>query len=235
MEKESKLLLPTILVLVLLALGGISSLSYATPPKSEPLQTRVNLQDLEQHNQYLVQFYSQTLLNVTKTEVSFPYAFPDKVYVLWLGYTPTDPDMRTEILVSHPLLLNLTWEAVTDDNLVFLYQRNPQYSSTESFMNGDISPGKVMIDPLLKKRFPQFESSLSTDVTSDLDSVDYILTTYNHSDYENGVYYFKKILNASDAYLTDNKAIEWYLRAPELVETPGYYLVGNFSINYIQY
>lgn len=224
-----------VLLGILVILGSGASLLNAAPETTQVTKNeRVSYEDLTEYNQYMVQFYTQTLLERDRTEVSFPYALPDKEFTLWLGYTPTDQDVRSDILVSHPQLNNLAWDVVEGEG-VFLHQRESVYESIEDFLADPPNPDKMVIDSFLKSDYPQFESVAISDFEINSDQVDFIFTSFNHSRLMDGIYYFERTIDASDALLTTDNAIEWYIRVPELIEDQGFYLVGNINVNYRQY
>jgi len=233
--KTSGYVINAILTVVLLGVGLVASLAYATPQNNKLIVARQTLQDLTQYNQYFVQFYSERILDLNKTEVSFPFALPDKNLTIWLGFTPENEDIRSDILVTHPALIYLDWTVLEGPNGVFLHQREPTFASFEEFVSTQTDPEQVLIDSFLKDNYPQFSESSEVDFAKDVSNSNYILTTYNHSPYDEGVYYFTRVVDASSAKVVNNKSIEWYLRTPEMVDESSYYLAGSFNINYIQY
>lgn len=222
-----------------LSLFGISAIAVFTqsmPPSFQQSQSiRQTYDDLIPINAVYNYFASQVFLKRDKTVISFPFALTDEQQLLWLGYAPAEGVAQSEILVAHPQFNNLTWESLEIQPGVFLYQRNPTYSNSEEFLSNPPEIDSIRVDKLIKPDFPQFEQAGITDLPFELSGVDYLLTTYRHHEYEDGVFYAEIMVDATDAKIEQNNSIQWFIRAPGLdgVEEEGY-LIGSIGVNYVQ-
>lgn len=221
-----------------LGLFGVSAIAVFTqsmPPKFQTgLQTIQTYDDLSENQSSLNLFFSQLFLNRDKTEISFPFALQDEEQILWVGFNPVDEEKRWETLVSHPQFNNLNWESIQLEEGIYLYQREQTYTNAQDFNENPPDISNIRIDAKLKRFFPNYRTAEITDFPFELNSVDYLITTYKHQDYEDGVYYFKTIIDATNAIIGDDNRIQWYIRAPGLDESKPGYLVGNINVNYIQ-
>lgn len=222
-----------ILALLFFFVGSFVSFTQAAPESiqvAEPVRQR--REELTEYLENFVIFNTKAFLDRDRTQVSFPFAFNGEPTHLWLGFEPEDVSQRTNILVSHPQLINLTWPVVENESLS-LFQREPTYASVEEFLAEPPALDEVRIDSFLKWKYPQFEDAQVTDFDIDMDKTNYILTTYRHWDSDQGVYYFDQIVDASTAKIIDDQ-IQWHVRAPSLSEGQSY-LSGHVQVNYIQY
>lgn len=230
--------LPFILILFLgtgvLSMAGFTQGAPTTNQDKQPQFQ--SLEELNQHDQQFVMFYSRVFMQRNKTRVSFPFAFPERVEIMWLGFDVRDDDDRFEVLVSHPQLIDLPW-VVVGESPVFLHQRNPEFSTAEEFLENlpDDFARRTVVDPDLKRRFPQTEGTRETTAEFDLDEVDFILTTFNHPVSREGVYYFSAVVDATRAEVGESDDINWYLTVPAAQDREVEYRLGNFDINYIQF
>ena len=188
---------------------------------------------MDEHISQIVQFSTKVIGSRNRTEVSIPFSFKTDPFPLVLAYKLEDETMK-EFLIFHPQLSFIDWESVVDGKIT-LYQKVRKYDSLADFIKNP--SGNIAAENNLKERYPQLDADLihfSNDNPIDLEKYDYILSTQNHLSQRNSIYYYKNIINTSDAALDENDQITWVVRAPDANEDHRFYLGSNIEIVYLQ-
>jgi hypothetical protein len=187
---------------------------------------------MDEHIAQTVQFSTQIIGSQNRTEVFIPFSFKTDPFPLVLGYQLEDQTIR-EFLIFHPQLSFLGWSAITDKGLT-LYQKVKKYESTSEFLENP--SGKIAAENNLLDKYPQLNADLihfSNDHPIDLEKYDYILSTQIHLNQGNSIYYYKNVIDTSDAALDEDDQITWVVRAPDANEDHRFYL-GNIEIVFLQ-
>lgn len=218
-----------------LGLVFIVSITQATPVKTVTNQAQVaSKEDMREYDQQYVMFYSQIFLNRNRTEVSFSYAFDQEIELLILGFEPTNERDRSEVVISHPQLTGLGWSNFSQED-VTLYQKSPSYTSLAEFLANPPAPETIATDHSLARRYSNLVATHRTDSILDLEQIDYILTTYQPSTFDKGIYNYRGVIDASKAKVSDADQIIWYITAPMAADKEVKYYLGSFNINYLQF
>lgn len=188
---------------------------------------------MDEHIAQTVQFSTDVIGSRDRTEVSIPFSFKDDPFPIVLAYELEDQTMK-EFLIFHPQLSFLNWDAIVDGEIT-LYQKVREYDSLVSLLENPT--GNIAAENSLKESFPQLNADLihfSNDVPIDLEKYDYILSTQTNISQVNSIYYYKNIIDTSDALLDENNQITWAVRAPDADEDHRFYLGNNIEIVYLQ-
>ena len=180
-----------------------------------------------------VSFYTKVIGNQAKTQVYIPFSFKTDSFPLVLGYKLEDQTMK-EFLIFHPQLSFIDWYAIKDNGLT-LYQKEIKYDSLSEFLKNP--SGNIATESNLKRKYPQLNAELvhfSNDSPIDFEKYDYILSTQVHLSQSNNTYYYKNIIDTSDALIDENNKITWVVRAPDADKDHRFYLGGNIEIVYLQ-
>jgi len=237
-KNNKKKITPNKLVLIVslavfVSLGLLAGVTMGEVKQVDPGQKSVREPGvLVDHNEFMVTFWAKLLLKRDRTQILIPFAFDGPTQILLLGFTPTKNEHRSDRLISHPFLMDLNWEKVSSGEL-FLYQREKKFGSIEEFLTNLPPVEKIAADGLLMDRYPEIVGSASTYSKEDLSQVDYILTTFNKPELVNGVWYWEGIIDATGARISEDKSVEWYIKAP-LAEENRNYKLGSIKIEYLQ-
>lgn len=180
-----------------------------------------------------VSFFTEVIGNQTKTQVFIPFSFKTDPFPLVLGYKLEDKTLK-EFLIFHPQLSFIDWYAIKGRELT-LYQKEKKYDSISEFLENP--SGSIATENNLKAKYPQLNADLihfSNDTPIDFEKYDYILSTQVHLSQSNTTYYYKNIIDTSDALLDEYNRINWVVRAPDADKEHRFYLGGNIEIVYLQ-
>ena len=231
-------LLPALTILVLFVVIGLLAATYQAGPgfSYKPGTALQSSQNFIAHNEELVFFFSKTILNRNKTQLTIPHGYSQPAPILLAGFTPINPKERIDILFSHPQLNNLDWSYISNNqsiNQLHLYQRQQTYKTFDEFINNPPTPNKLAIDQFLVSEYPLFKTSTITTQPLDIESLDFILTTYTHPTPVSDHLVSKSTIDVSSARINDNDEIEWYIKQIQSENRTTYYL-GNIDIEYLQ-
>ena len=189
--------------------------------------------EMEEQIGQTVSFFTEVIGDQTKTQVYIPFSFKTDSFPLVLGYKLEDQSLK-EFLIFHPQLSFINWNAIVDGDIT-LYQKEKKYDSISEFLKNP--SGNIAAENNLKKKYPQLNADLihfSNDTPIDFEKYDYILSTQVHLSQSNATYYYKNIIDTSDALLDEKNRINWVVRAPDADKEHRFYLGGNIEIVYLQ-
>ena len=200
--------------------------------KPDLFANNLKISDLTPYTTNFVMFYSKLLAGHTKALVQVPFAFDEnnQTPVLYVGYTPLDPDARRDVLISHPLMENLGWQKIVEGDFS-LYQREAKFKSIGDLLTNLPEKG-LAVDTYAEVVFDELEFQHHLNDMPNLEEIDYILTSYKAAELRNGVRYFKSEIDIEPASINEQNQIEWYVRAPNPdMENP--YLIGPINVEYL--
>jgi hypothetical protein len=225
-----------LIVVVVIAIWGIAtkynptaSPGSTTKDQSVTTPQTAKLQKIISPNAF---FYSKIYPKLDATFISIPFSFPSAPQPLWLSLETKPSIPLIGRLIYHPGLATLDWPKVVD-NSITLYQKTKRYSSVSEFLNNP-PPSGILIDPALSAT-PAY-SKLKADIIPesgelDLESHNYVLTTYTPPRRENNLDFYETTIDAALAQPNDKNELVWLIYAPTASESSPYYL-GNIHVDY---
>ncbi len=223
---------PILALALFFGLGVVATQTQALIKQThQDLPSAFSSQDFITHTQSVVLFYSKVLLHRTQAQITLPFIPPPDPAIIYVGFTPKDSLQRSEYLIYHPQLDQLTWDYLSQDSLR-LYQKTPSYDSISDFISNP-PPTRYATDLHLNRQYPQLTHAGATNEFLDLTQYDYILTSYQPSTPQSNYFIYQNTIDVSNAQLNDINEIEWYLRSFQ-VTTQNPYQVGKINIEFIQ-
>jgi hypothetical protein len=179
-------------------------------------------------------FFGESFINRSHTHVYMPIKFSNQIETAWFILTNVqDTNTLTHFLISQPKLMTLNWSKI-NTGPVYLYQRVPTFDSIDSLLKNPPAATKLLIDSQLygHKPYQNLKATVLNESTN-LDSFDYILTTFNQSRTEQNVIYYENVIDASTAAPNKNNRLGWQVFVEQASETNPYY-IGEPHIGYSQ-
>lgn len=175
-------------------------------------------------------FTSQIFLQRNKTAVVIPIKFERQTQTAWLILDSSESAKPSQWLITHPQLEKINWPSINDAD-IYLYQRRTVYKSLADFLKRPPQKDKLVMDevmPLLPK-FKNLQGITLTD-TTDLSSVDFVLTTYRPATVKDGVIQYANLIDASIGTV-GGSLLNWQVAVPTATIDNPYY-IGNIHIDY---
>lgn len=157
-----------------------------------------------------------------KTVIKVAYEPAASPSAVWLSFNVDEQGQPVRLLVDHPLFHNLNWPTVSD-GYYSLFQKQPLYQSVTAFIKNPPQQQVILMDPVIVDRRLVSEQANTLMIlknetkVEDLESVNYILTTYRLPIIQDGFSVYEIIVDASHAIIQEGK-IGWELSLPMVSE-----------------
>ncbi|MBU6389806.1 hypothetical protein KGQ71_04825 [Patescibacteria group bacterium] len=166
-----------------------------------------------------------------ETHIRFSYRQTGKPQIVYLQIKKAD-GTHSIALVTHPLLLSLSWPAVTSPS-IRLYQQSPTYTSLDQFSSHLPPATELAADPVAAAQYNlDSHQYTSLDTLTSLSGIKYILTTYSPPQMDGGWSLYDQEFNLQDAAVDRQNQIEGSLYFPNARANPQPFLLSTVHIDY---
>lgn len=189
-------------------------------------------------------FFTNVLAeDISQTYIQFDYTFDIPDQELWLTLQTHEGSDPVIILVSHPIINNVEWPKIQSPQYS-LFQKNSRYQTVENFLL-NIPPESIIVaDPSLiyqGQLFDKPEQTIALSAQSEIETIDYILTTYHASVQNESYQTFSAVVDASNGEIIEcreddldcHPRLMWKLDMPTVSSQNLLYL-DNIQIDYTQ-
>ncbi|MCC2631738.1 MAG: hypothetical protein K0S20_437 [Patescibacteria group bacterium] len=167
-----------------------------------------------------------------RTAISFAYQPKGDIVPTYLQAKYPN-GFRDLALVTHPLLKDIAWPLISEENLR-LYQRTATHTSIEDFLaNPPVSTEIAADKAALAKAGAAATKFAQLDSLSSLEGINYILTTYAPQPKDGSWELFKQTFNLEGAEVKEGKLELAVSRVQGAQQLPSF-LLGTIHVNYGQ-
>jgi hypothetical protein len=166
-----------------------------------------------------------------KVAISFPYRGDLANQAIYLQVR-TSENYQTVAVVSHPLLVSLTWPSISDTDDFRIFQKNGQFETIDEALHNLPSKAEVVADTVAATHFnlhPDQYTPLEDLIT--LNGVTLIFTSYTPSTKDGGWMDYYHTANLSAATVDGNNKIQGIIYLPNITkEHP--LLLGTIQVDF---
>ena len=166
------------------------------------------------------------------TTVHFAYYSKNIDHVVATLQLKTPDGLIDQALISHPLLLNLSWQKIIDNSLV-IYQKNPTYSSVPDFFKNLPPASQIAADTeaataygLKTGQYTPLES------LTNLDTITAVVTSRLPVQKDGDWYIFTERFDLQKIQPSKNNTLGWAIHFNQGVDPANPFYLGIVHIDY---
>jgi len=221
-----------LIILIIATVIGVGLNYSLTKPANKP---QIQLADPGDNWKKIVKpnvmFFSEIFLDRSKTFIYIPIKFDQQTQISWLGLDSTSSAQPKVFLVTHPALEGMNWSKLSRGT-VNLFQRKKSYSSIEALVTNTPPANKIAIDPAIRELpFYQNLTGESINESLNLDTVDYLLTTYTQPKKTDDAFHYQNTVDASYSPINQSSKLTWQLNVPNATDSAAFY-IGEIHVDY---